>query len=244
MFKIVSKIWRNRVKLADRRLSEDLKSFLPQALEILERPPHPASGLLLRIVTGIVIAVLLWSVFGKVNIISVAEGKIVPSGKVKQIQPYALGMVSTILVAEGQLVDVGQPLVELDRTQAEADKARLETELDVAIAKSKRLKAMIGLLELKPDDIVSEESVLSHPDIEGDLRNGTLLLVEYNAIRFRRQALKSQLNERMAEVTSNGDYPIKLVWRERARPVKNTENSLESTRLQAKQTYPTRLLLP
>jgi hemolysin D len=203
MFNELLKLWRNRWKLANRHLSDDLKRFLPPALEIMETPPHPASGCLLRIVMAIVLFAVLWSVLGKVNIVSVAEGKIVPVGKVKQIQPYTLGMISSVLVTEGQVVDVGQPLIELDRTQTEADMARIEAELAAASDKSRRLEAMIGLLRLPPEELVTEGTVLAHPALVGDVRNGALLLEEYNALLFRRRTLESQLKERRAELETN-----------------------------------------
>jgi hemolysin D len=204
MLKGLLRLWRDRGKLADRRLPDDLRSFLPPALEIQERPPHPAAGCLLRLVAAMVVAAALWSVLGKVDVISVAEGKIVPSGRVKQIQPYALGMVSAILVAEGEAVRAGQPLVELDRTQSEADRARLGAELATASARSRRLEALIDLLGMPPGERAPDGDVLSHPALDGDARNGALLLQEYGAVMFRRKSLESQARERRAELDANG----------------------------------------
>ncbi|MDR1312670.1 MAG: HlyD family type I secretion periplasmic adaptor subunit [Deltaproteobacteria bacterium] len=203
LFRKLSGFWRNRGKLADRRLPDDLAGFLPAALEMLERPPHPASGWILRVVTATAVFAALWSVLGRVNVISVAEGRIVPSGRVRQIQPYALGMVSSILVSEGQAVEAGQPLVELDRTQTEADAARLRAETAAASARAGRLRALIGLLRLPYGELAPDGAVRCHPALGGDLRNGDLLLEEYAAVTSRRAALESQLEERRAERDAN-----------------------------------------
>jgi hemolysin D len=203
MFGDFLRLWRNRRKLSDRGLSEDLKSFLPASIEIHEKRPHPASGWLLGTVTSLTIFAVLWSVLGKVNIISIADGRVVPSGRVRQIQPYAHGMVSGILVAEGQVVEAGQPLVELDRTQAEADRTRLSAELAAVSVRARRLDALISLLRRSPGERVPEEVVLSHPALAEDARNGALLLAEYEALLFRRLALESQLRERRAEKEAN-----------------------------------------
>jgi hemolysin D len=197
------KLWRDRKKLADRNLSSDLKSFLPPALEILEKPPQPASGWILGIITSIIIVALLWSIFGKVNIISVAEGKIIPSGKVKQIQPYAHGMVSNILVTEGQIVSIDQPLIELDRTQTDADETRLLLEKSIVTKKIERYMALVELLRLPAEESISDELILFHPILNGNTQNGVLLLEQYKSLRFQQHVLESQLNEKLAELDGN-----------------------------------------
>ena len=59
---------------------------------------------------------MLWACFGRVNIVATAEGKIIPSSRVKQIQPLEKGVVKAILVHEGEYVVPGQALIELDTT--------------------------------------------------------------------------------------------------------------------------------
>ena len=189
--------------MADRNLSADLKSFLPAALEVQEKPPHPAAGWLLRVMAAMVAAAAIWSVFGKVDVVSVAEGKLIPTGNVKAIQPYALGMVSAILVTEGQRVEAGQVLIELDATQTLADEARLLSEWKVAEGKRNRRLALIELLRLPPDEPAGEGEILRHPALDGDPESGRLLLEEYRAMLFQRRALESQIKERRAELAVN-----------------------------------------
>src|SRR5215470_2237767 len=72
------------------RSREELE-FLPAALEITETPASPLHrGLALAIGLLLVLA-LAWSWFGKADVVAVAQGKIVPSGKVKVIQPLEIG---------------------------------------------------------------------------------------------------------------------------------------------------------
>jgi hemolysin D len=196
-------LWRERDKLADRNLSKDLKDFLPPALEILEKPANPVAGWLLYIMTATVVVALIWSILGKVDVISVAEGKIIPTGRIKAIQPYAHGMVSAILVTEGQQVEEGQILIELDRTQTLADESRLLSEKKVAEAKRNRRLALVELLKPPFGEMASFEAVINHPALGGDRENGRLLLEEYQAIVFQRQNLESQIEERLAELASS-----------------------------------------
>ena len=76
-------LWKERHKLAEKSLPTDLKSFLPPSLEVMEKPPHPAPRVILAIIGGICLFGLIWAIVGKVDVITVAEGKIIPSGSRK-----------------------------------------------------------------------------------------------------------------------------------------------------------------
>ena len=197
----LNRLWRERDKLADRNIAVDLKSFLPPALEVVEQPPHPAPRVMLWVILAIFLTAFAWSVFGQLDIISVAEGKIIPSGKVKEIQPYDRGMVKTIFVSEGQLVEVGQPLIELDQAQTRADEASLAAELRLAEPRLARQRVLVDLLQLprRPAD----DQVRLHTALGGDMENGWRLLEEYKTITSRLESLESQIEEKTSEFKSN-----------------------------------------
>ena len=81
-----------------------------------------------------------------VDIVSSAEGKTIPSGYVKQIQPLEKGVVKSILVKEGQLVQQGQPLIELGRTLTAADQAKLTKDLAYLDQTIRRQELFVKLL--------------------------------------------------------------------------------------------------
>jgi len=196
-------LWKDRASLSEKRLPTDLKSFLPPSLEVMEKPPHPAPRVILAIVAGICLFGLIWAVVGRVDIITVAEGKIIPSGKIKEIQPYDRGVVRRILVAEGQLVKVGQPLIELDQTQTTADEYRLMAEGDFAEKKRLRREILGALLRLPLSANVTDEELLTHSKIKDDEENAHQLLEEYKSLAAQWQTLESQLDERRAEWASS-----------------------------------------
>ena len=120
--------------------------FLPAALEIMEKPPSPGLRWLMLSLCGLVMIALIWSIVGRVDVVATASGKVVPSGNVKQIQPIEIGYVRAIHVKNGQHVEAGQLLVELDPTlvgaEAEqASKGLLGAEVDAA-----RNTALLGHL--------------------------------------------------------------------------------------------------
>jgi len=105
--------------LPDRQAHE--AAFLPAHLELMETPIHPAPRWTMRIIAVLTILVLLLAVLGKLDIVVVADGQLVPDSNVKVVQPAITGVVRAIHVQDGQQVSAGQPLLELDTRQAAAD---------------------------------------------------------------------------------------------------------------------------
>jgi hemolysin D len=87
---------------------------------------------------------LLWSILGHVDVVATGQGKTVPTGRVKVIQPLESGVVKTIYVQDGQEVKAGEHLVDLDITFTAADAERLRQELAQTEADMARLQALHG----------------------------------------------------------------------------------------------------
>ncbi|MCI0400835.1 MAG: HlyD family type I secretion periplasmic adaptor subunit [Gammaproteobacteria bacterium] len=125
------------------RVKRQEMEFLPAALEIQETPPAPiAHAIVWAIILFFSIAVG-WAIVGQVDIVAVAHGKIIPSGRVKVIQPLETSVVRAILVDDGQRVEEGQVLIELDTTISGADRDRLITERTAAELDKARNEALL-----------------------------------------------------------------------------------------------------
>jgi hemolysin D len=112
-------------------------AFLPAALEIVETPPSPLGRAIGATLVGLFILGLIWASLGHVDIVATAPGKIIPTGYSKVIQPFETGVVRAILVANGQAVNAGDVLIELDSTinEGEINHLRgdlLSAQLDIA----------------------------------------------------------------------------------------------------------------
>jgi hemolysin D len=103
--------------------------FLPAALEIQEKPPSPLGRAIVWSIVAFISIAIVWAMIGEIDIVATAQGKIVPSGRVKVIQPLEIGVVRHIHVLEGERVQAGDLLIELDPTATRADLGRLEMEL-------------------------------------------------------------------------------------------------------------------
>ncbi|QVM98154.1 HlyD family type I secretion periplasmic adaptor subunit [Pseudomonas sp. B21-032] len=77
---------------------------------------------------------IAWATLAPLDQGIAVQGTVVVSGKRKAVQSLAGGVVSRILVSEGQLVKQGQPLFRLDQTQVQADVQSLQAQYRLAWA--------------------------------------------------------------------------------------------------------------
>ncbi|MDR0578007.1 MAG: HlyD family type I secretion periplasmic adaptor subunit [Candidatus Accumulibacter sp.] len=132
-----------------RALSPEALDFAPGLLSIQESPP----GRLPRVVlyaTALLFAILLaWALFGQLDIIASAEGRLVPQSYVQIVQPADAGIVEEILVREGQNVRAGEVLMRMDTRLAQADRQTLDTELALRSLQLRRIEAELSGQPLK-----------------------------------------------------------------------------------------------
>jgi hemolysin D len=125
------------------RRAEEL-AFLPAALEIVETPPSPIGRAIAATLILLFCASLAWSWWGTIDIVASASGKIVPSGRIKVIQPFETGVVRSIRVQDGQEVKAGDVLIELDPTVNAADRDHQRSDLLAERLNSARLRAALA----------------------------------------------------------------------------------------------------
>ena len=111
-------------------------------------PDQPASpGYRGSLIFGIVVLVLFFGVFGAwaatapLDSAAIAQGQLYVSGNRKQVQHLEGGIVRQLFVQEGSTVQAGDPIIELDPTQADASLGLLQSRLAYASAREARLIA-------------------------------------------------------------------------------------------------------
>jgi len=57
----------------------DPSDFAPPLLRIQDTPPAPLAGWLFGLLAALLAGVIAWAVFGQLDIVAVAEGKLVPA---------------------------------------------------------------------------------------------------------------------------------------------------------------------
>jgi hemolysin D len=133
-----------RFPITRQRREADELAFLPAALEIVETPPSPIGRAIGAALVALFCLALVWASFGHVDIMAFSTGKIVPSGRVKLIQPFETGVVRAIHVHDGQVVKAGDVLIELDPTMTAAEADHIGSDLIAAQLDIARLRAALS----------------------------------------------------------------------------------------------------
>ncbi|WP_425404061.1 HlyD family type I secretion periplasmic adaptor subunit [Hwanghaeella sp.] len=199
-----------------------LPSFTNTAAKVWDEEEKPVRDLprlrwLAQGLTALVIlfsgALGFWAYTAKLDTVTTADGEVVPSQQVQSIESLEGGIVARILVSEGQDVERGEPLLELQSVASDADIAELSFRLASLRLANIRLEAEITQSEKVeiPDEIkkrfsgLSEKTEALFRSRQARLRND--LAVQAQVVRQREQAIveirtKIKSTERQLQVVS------------------------------------------
>lgn len=144
----------------------DENDFLPAALALRDTPVHPAPRVAMWIIIGLLSVAVIWASVGKVDVVATAPGKIIPNGNIKTIQPEDTAVVTAIHVKDGQRVKRGDPLIDLDATDATSDAAHAQSDLYATRSELARAQAMLGAIDHHRSPRLSADVVLGSPQAE------------------------------------------------------------------------------
>lgn len=100
--------------------------FSSPAMAVQLMPPGAVVRMVSLSICAMVALALGFAYMAKMDIVVSVQGKVIPSGKSKVVQPLEPGIVRAVLVRDGQKVKAGDVLVELDPTSTGADRERLQ----------------------------------------------------------------------------------------------------------------------
>jgi membrane fusion protein, adhesin transport system len=119
------------------------------------RTPLRASALLLTIF-AVIAAVFIWAWATEIDDVTRAPGRVVPAGDVQRVQAAEAGVIRAVFVEEGDVVEAGAPLVELD---ALVQTSQLDREIQRALALEARIERLSAEMEGRslafPADLVA-----------------------------------------------------------------------------------------
>jgi hemolysin D len=192
--RVLAAAWSARHELAGPRRLAHEAAFLPAALSLRETPVHPAPRRAMWLIISLFVAALAWSILGRVDIVAVAPGRIVLSDRSKLIQPAQSAVVKAIHVKDGDRVQAGQLLVELDATEAAADVEAAQQQQASALQESQRSERLLQALSsrsLRTEGLHAQAAIL--------------LQAEWSEWLSRRARLDGEMGRKQAElVTARG----------------------------------------
>jgi hemolysin D len=208
---IFSNVWKIRKDLdPPHRLAHEAQ-FLPAALELQETPVSPAPRIVAWLLMAFALIAVLWAIFGKIDVVATAQGKIVPNEGSKLIQPIETATVKAIHVVDGQAVKAGQVLVELDATMAMADSTRTANDLTTAKLQAARARGLLAALTSgNAPRIEAPANIGAGIGIERVAQEQRILDGQYGEYQARISRIDAEIAKREAERRSTMEIVRKL----------------------------------
>ncbi len=199
--------WRERKKLDPIPRQPHEVQFLPASLALQETPVSPAPRVTMWLLMTFALIALLWSVFGRIDIVATAHGKIIPDDHSKVVQPLDSATVKAIHVADGQPVKAGDMLIELDATVTTADSERIANDLATACWQVARAEALLGAIKtgrppvlVQPDGIATDRFAQEQQGLDG----------QYAEFRAKAEQIDAEIAKRDAELRSTSEMVHRL----------------------------------
>jgi len=130
-------------------LKADAMDFAPAIVRVQDKPPSPLPRVVLHGVLALFVILVIWAALGRLDIIAVAQGKLVPQSYLQIVQPFESGIVKELLVKEGDQVQAGQVLARMDTSLSDADGEELANELHLKSLQLRRIDAELNGTALK-----------------------------------------------------------------------------------------------
>lgn len=218
-----SHAWQHRAQMEPVARLPHEAQFLPAALSLQETPVSPAPRVAMWLLISVGVLTLMWATFGHIDVVATAQGKVIPNGHIKTIQPFETATVKAIHVSDGQSVKAGDVVIELDPTTAHADQDRVQSDLGGAMLQVARAQAMLNALDgghalklTRPAGVETAKYIEAQRLLAGQM-------AEYTA---RQSRISAEMTKREAELHSTRELVRKLeqtvpIARQRAKDYKN-----------------------
>ena len=198
--------WAARHELAGPRLLASEQAFLPAALSLQDTPVHPAPRRVMAIISVCFLSALLWAALGHIDVVAVAPGRVIVSERSKVIQPLEAATVRAIHVRDGQQVQEGQLLIELDSTQVGAEHSQNRQQWLAAHSEKQRTQALqtalstgaLPTLTTQSASIWCERTAPTQCEPWQTLRQQ--LSTEWQDIRSKRERLAATVQTRAGQI--------------------------------------------
>ncbi len=160
--------------------------------------PLKSSHLLLLVMALFCVLFIIWASVGKLDIVSMAQGQVIPSTRVRTVQHLEGGIVQEILINEGQVVSAGQPLIVLEQIVSDAFFEEVQSRIVSLRLDLARLEALNQGMEEPafPDDLKQ-----SHPQLAERSRSHFMALKDAHLSNlFSQQELIRQREHQVREI--------------------------------------------
>lgn len=205
--RVFRRVWAERKQTDPQERLQHEMAFLPAHLELQESPVSPAPRVTMALIISFSVIAVIWAIFGKIDMVATAQGKLVPSDGTKVIQPLETSVVKAIRVTNGQAVKAGDVLIELDSTMAVADIMRSSNDVTTMRLQAARARAFF-------DSVTSPNPPRMEPvpgaSPERQAQEQRILDAQNGEFKARLARIDAEIAKREAELRSTREVVHKL----------------------------------
>lgn len=207
---------------------------------------HPPAALpRYMVLVGFLFACMFgtWAWFGTMQDVSHAQGELVPEGDTYKVQPVTAGEVSNILVQEGDTIQAGQLIMELDTDLLQSDVERLSQNLTALTSQLQQTQVLIDQTQQEADaqraianaEIQTQEAAIfeSEANIRTHQNLVNQLTADVNANESRLQRLKSLFDE--GAISAEYLFDVEQTLRDRRRVMTERRGQVQQSLSQTDQ---------
>jgi len=118
------------------------RGFELEADEVMSRAKTQRAQTIVRAAVVVVVLLIVWASLARVDEVTKGDGKVIPSRQLQLVQSFDGGVVSEILVKEGQVVEKDQLLLKIDETRATSGVRESAAQGFALRARQARLRAL------------------------------------------------------------------------------------------------------
>lgn len=172
---------------------------------------HYSDHTLLWCISTLVLFFLSWSIFFQLDVASYAHGSVIPASQLKKIQHLEGGIIKNILVSEGQKIEAGTVIAEIENVTSDADVGDLSNKSSALEMKIIRIKALLAhdsrlvipdnLSKNRPTDVQEAQSAFQSAKERANAFSNS-----YMAKIAQRKAEIAELKERLIGLNSRSKF--------------------------------------
>ena len=179
-----------------RSIARELVEFQPDAIEIEKRSIPGRARWTLYTVIALIVAVVAWSIWAKVDRIVVAQGQLITTVQPVTIQAASQAPIRSIHVKFGDNVVAGDLLATLDPTFSAADLIKLEIRDNALAASIARLRAERNQIEFSIEGHEDDSDWLLEKQVYDDRREEYAAKEKEFEADIRKQKAKEENNKK------------------------------------------------
>ncbi|MGY4879031.1 HlyD family type I secretion periplasmic adaptor subunit [Vreelandella aquamarina] len=141
-----------------------------------------------------VVALIVWSYFAEIDEVTRGQGRVIPAQQLQRVQSFDGGVVQAIKVREGDMVQVGEVLMEIDPTRFVSDFRENQSQVQSLRARAERLRALVTDTPFSP----SEELLVEAPSVVAQERQ--VFESRREELREQKTVLEDRIRQRRAEL--------------------------------------------